>query len=251
MTMTESSPPPSPISQKQIARQDADPFTTSSVSKDDMSLPSHPTLSRSAINKSLYHTFPTPPQSPFSPSLQATSPRLPSPLTPTFARRQKPRVSGNHQGAFPRARRRSSLSASHTHIAQILGSDYGPPPHPAPTAPLPPIPGAPRVNFTTPAQERSRYSSYELYDKLRSLEKEQQSQEVRNKRHSAPPLKSHQSLPLPTPHRLYGQIQRAFSENAATEGGGASTVLGGPSRMPSIIPPRRRRRSSFKSEDMI
>ena len=57
------------------------------------------------------------------------------------------------------------------------------PPHPAPTTPLPPTPGAPRVPFTTPAQERNRYSSYELYDKLALLEKIQTAREVRKKRH--------------------------------------------------------------------
>jgi len=249
MTMTESSPPPSPISRKQPALQDADPFTTSSVSSDEMPLSSHPTLSRSAINKSLYHTFPTPPHSPFSPSLQTTSPRLASPLTPTFARRQKPRVAGSPQVPLPRARRRSSLS---THISQLQDTDYGPPPHPAPTTPLPPIPGAPRVKFTTPAQERTRYSSYELYDKLIRLEREQRSQETKNKRHSAPPLKPHQSLPLPTPQRLYGEIQRTFSENAATEGRGcAATILGCRNRRSSIIQFHGRRRSSFKTDERI
>jgi len=250
--MTESSPPPSPVARKQTELQDADPFTTSSVSNDEMPLSSHPTLSRSAINKSLYHTFPTPPHSPFSPSLQATSPRIASPLTPTFARRQKPRVAGSPQVPFLRARRRSSLSTVNTHISQLQDTDYGPPPHPAPTTPLPPVPGAPRLKFTTPAQERSRYSSYELYDKLVLLEREQRSLETRNKRHSAPPLKSHQSLPLPTPQRLYGEIQRTFSENAATEGRGcATTVQGCRNRRPSIILSRGRRRSSFKPDERI
>jgi hypothetical protein len=245
MTMTESSPPPSPTSEKQTVLDDADPFATSSASDDEMPLPSHPTLPRSAINKSLYHTFPTPPHSPYSPTLQATTPRIASPRTPTFPRRQKPRVAATPQAPFPRTRRRSSLST------QILEMDYGPPPHPAPTTPLPALPRTPRVRFTTPKDETNRYSSYQLYDKLKELEKDMMWQEARNKRHSAPPLRSHQSLPLPTPRPRESEIiRRTFSDNAAaTEGDGVPTAMG--RRKPSIVPLYGRRRSSFKSEDMI
>lgn len=245
MTMTESSPPPSPTSEKHTALDDADPFTTSSASDDEMPLQSHPTLPRSAINKSLYHTFPTPPQSPYSPYFQPTSPRVASPHTPTFPRRQKPRVAASPQAPFPRTRRRSSLST------QILEMDYGPPPHPAPTTPLPAVPRAPRVRFTTPGDERARYSSYQLYDKLKQLEKNEMWQETRNKRHSAPPLRNHQSLPLPTPRPPeYEIVRRTFSENAATmEGDGIPPLTSG-RRRPSIVPLYGRRRSSFK-ENMI
>jgi hypothetical protein len=75
--------------------------------------------------------------------------------------------------------------------------DYGPPLHPAPATPVPSTPGAPRVLFTTPAQEWDRYSS----DKLREA--------IYRKRYLAPHLRTHLSLPLPTP--VSADIRRTSS----------------------------------------
>lgn len=206
MTITESSPPPSPKQLIPIESQD----TLISHSVSHSSSPRrHPTLPPSAINKSLYYHFPTPPQSPQSVQL-ATSPRADSPRSTSGApRRQRHARSTSRTTPANHTRRRSSLSASF-YITQLIEAEYGPPPHPAPTTPLPPIPGAPRIAFTTPAQERSRYSSYELFDKLLSLEKQQKQKEVECKRHSAPPLRAQFSLPGPPVVRV--DIRRTLSD---------------------------------------
>lgn len=207
MTMTDSSPPPSPSSLK-CTENETSPVTES-VPTAERQL-DHPTLPPSAIHKSLYYVFPTPPQSPHSPTRPPVSPRIPSPRSSTFRRpRSTSRTVSTH------TRRRSSLSTSF-HISQLIEAQYGPPPHPAPTAPLPPTPGAPRIPFTTPAQERNRYSSYELYDKLALLDKHHREKEARKKRHSAPALRAQLSLPLPTPAST--DFRRTMSDTAARMG---------------------------------
>ena len=204
----------------------------------------HPTLPQSAINKSLYYHFPTPPQSPHSPTLSPTSPRVTSPLTPTSRRPKHARnTSRNTSATSTHTRRRSSLSTS-VHISQLIEAEYGPPPHPAPTTPLPPIPGAPRVPYTTPAQERNRYSSYELYDKLMLLNK-QQIEATKKKRHSAPALKTQLSLPLPTSQSA--DIRRTISDVAARSSYHDTPPVSG-RRRPSMGYSLANRRSSIKVE---
>ena len=189
--MTDSSPPPSPASRKHTENDDTP--VTQSLPISEIRL-NHPTLPSSAIHRTLYYVFPTPPHSPLSPTRAPMSPRIVSPRPPGARRpshgRNTSRTISTHN------RRRSSLSTSF-HISQLIGADHGPPPHPAPTTPLPPTPGAPRIPFTTPAQERNRYSSYELYDKLLLLDKQEREKYTRKKRHSAPPLRTQLSLPLP------------------------------------------------------
>ena len=197
MTMTDRSPPLSPQS---VKTHDSIADSQPSV---DMTLP------HSAINRSLYYHFPTPPQSPSSPTYSC-SPRVTSPRRPSLPGIPRPKHVRNasRNTSINHARRRSSLSMSF-HISQLMESEYGPPPHPAPTAPLPPVPGAPRIPFTTPAQERQRYSSYELFDKLRLLELRQK-EDMQRKRHSAPPLKTGISPIVPTTF----DIRRTVSDNA-------------------------------------
>jgi hypothetical protein len=208
MTITDTSPPPSPSLLKPTDNPDISATDSTAVSAPQLR---HPTLPQSAINKSLYYHFPTPPQSPHSPTLLPTSPRVTSPLTPTSRRPKHARnTSRNTSITSSHTRRRSSLSTSF-HISQFIEAEYGPPPHPAPTTPLPPIPGAPRIPYTTPAQERNRYSSHELYDKLVLLNKQQEA--TRKKRHSAPALKTQLSLPLPTFQSA--DIRRTISDTTA------------------------------------
>ena len=183
MTMTDNSPPPSPSSFKADTDEPASitertaPVPIASVR------PRHPTLPSSAINKSLYYHFPTPPSSPPTPShLPRTIPSPRSPVRRTKHTRSASRSSPSH------TRQRSSLSVSF-HVSQLDEEEFGPPPFPAPTTPLPPIPGAPRVPYTTPAQERTRYSSYQLFDKLLDLERRQKAEQAGVKRYSAPPMR--------------------------------------------------------------
>jgi hypothetical protein len=244
MTMTDTSPPPSPSSLKPTEIPDTSITDSTAVSVPQLS---HPTLPQSAINKSLYYHFPTPPQSPLSPALSPTSPRVTSPLTPSSRRPKHARnISRNTSATSTHTRRRSSLSTSF-HISQLTEAEYGPPPHPAPTTPLPPIPGAPRVPFTTPAQERNRYSSYELYDKLALLNK-QQIEATRKKRHSAPALKTQLSAPQPTLQSA--DIRRTTSDTAAGNLHRDTTPVSG-RRRPSIGYSLANRRSSIEMDGVL
>ena len=240
MTMTDTSPPPSPSSLKPTENPDASATDSTAASVPQLR---HPTLPQSAINKSLYYHFPTPPQSPHSPTLPV-SPRVTSPLTPTSRRPKHARnTSRNTSTTSTHTRRRSSLSTGF-HVSQLIEAEYGPPPHPAPTTPLPAIPGAPRIPYTTPAQERNRYSAYELYDKLMLLNK-QQIEATRKKRHSAPVLKTQLSLPLPTFQSA--DIRRTISDTAAANLRQDMPPVSG-RRRPSIGYSLGNRRSSIKVE---
>jgi len=210
--MADSSPPPSPHEVKQ--------FRESKTHSQSSSPITHPTLPRSAINKKLFFDFPTPPQSPNSPTT-STFPRGASPRSASFSGGRRPSAkhirNDSRSAPAKHTRRRSSLSAGF-HMSDLRKEEYGPPPHPAPTTPLPPVPGAPRIPYTTPAQERNRYSSYELMDKLRILE--QQQKDKKKKRHSAPPLRVPQrSLPSPTVVSI--DIRRTVSDTAAENDGHA------------------------------
>jgi hypothetical protein len=169
------------------------------------------------------------------------SPRIVSPRTPGTRRlshgRSTSRTTSTHN------RRRSSLSTSF-HVSQLIGAEYGPPPHPAPTTPLPPTPGAPRIPFTTPAQERNRYSSYELYDKLVLLDKQQRETDTRKKRHSAPPLRAQLSLPLPVIESA--DFRRTLSDTAT--GMTCFETSHGGRRRSSIVS---NRRSTIKTEGQV
>lgn len=211
--MTDSSPPPSPNAVKEFNR--SSPTTDSTADST-----THPTLPRSAINKNLFYQFPTPPQSPNSPTT-STFPRGSSPRSASFSggRRPKHIRSDSRTASGMHTRRRSSLSTGF-HMTDLKKDEYGPPPHPAPTTPLPPVPGAPRVPYTTPAQERNRYSAYELFDKLRIVELDQQRKEKKKKRHSAPPLRTPQrSLPAPTVVSVDIDIRRTVSDLGPGETG--------------------------------
>jgi hypothetical protein len=183
MTMTDNSPPPSPNCVKPDGDEEAQLLMTapSSINREG-----HPTLPPYAVNRHLYYTFPTPPHSPSTPpSVPRTmhSPRT----TPSPSRRHTRTTS---RSIPHHTRRQSSLSTSSFHASQIIEEQYGPPPHPAPTTPIPPIPGAPRVPYTTPQQERNRYSSCELFDNLRLVDNEEHVVDARTKRHSAPMVTS-------------------------------------------------------------
>src|SRR5579862_7022482 len=183
MTMTDNSPPPSPSTHDNKSDNNITDvlYASGTTGAGPISIVrgSHPTLA-SAVNKSLYYHFPTPPNSPPTPSYL---PQIPSPRSPV--RRTKHNRSTSRTTTH--TRRRSSLSVSF-HVSQLSEEDLGPPPFPPPTTPLPPIPGAPRVAFTTPTQERNRYSSYQLFDKLLELERMQRREQVGMKRYSAPPM---------------------------------------------------------------
>lgn len=172
--MTDSPPPPSPDPLKHTESQDVPETYSTSSSR------SHPTVSSSAINRSLYYQFPTPPaRSPRSPPYLSSHP-ITSPRSNASLSRRLQR--GRNESRIPSASstdtsRRSSLTPG-LRVIQPVEIEYGPPPHPAPTTPLPPIPGAPRVPFTTPAQERNWSLSYELYDKLLPLEKQRKEKDV-------------------------------------------------------------------------
>jgi len=177
-----------------------------------------PSLPSSAINKTLFYHFPTPPQSPRSPpriapirpprrqSLTATPNAIPTKHTRTSSTKvHSPSASSP---TTQHARRRSSVTAISPNTSSPITAgrryskstmEYGPPPHPAPTAPLPktPLPPyAPRIPFTTPQQERNRHSSCELYYKLLPLQKQQEAMERSRKRLSAPVMGSHKSEPV-------------------------------------------------------
>jgi len=211
MTMTDSSPPPSPHDVKQFRESMTDSPAPSPTT-------THPTLPRSAINKQLFFDFPTPPQSPNSPTTRSF-PRGTSSRSASFSGGRRPKHIRNdsRSASTKHTRRRSSLSAGF-HMNDLRKEEYGPPLHPAPTTPLPPVPGAPRIPHTTPAQEQKRhslydqYSSYELVDKLRVLEDQQKNKMY--KRHSAPPLRvPRRSLPVPTVLSI--DIRRTVSDTAA------------------------------------
>jgi hypothetical protein len=109
------------------------------------------------------------------------------------------------------------------HVNQLMDTEYGPSPHPAPTAPLPPIPGAPRIPYTTPQEVHNRHSSYELLEKLRALER-QQKEEEKKKRHSAPSLNYENGIG-------YDAIRRSASDNATV---GRYELKSGKRRRPSF-----------------
>jgi hypothetical protein len=227
MTMREESPPQSPGYKRPETIDEGTSMTehttttedTMKTTEEEMSLaitsmlPSlirdnHPTLPASAIHKSLMYHFPTPPNSPptsyhrpppstrrasFNNALSALSPL--SPPSVGLPRRAKhDRTTSRTSNICTSARRRSS-------------SSYGPPLYPAPTTPLPPVPGAPRVPYTTPAQERQRYSAIELFEKLRVLETMQIREATRVKRHSAPAM-----------WRVGGGVESAPSRTIEREG---------------------------------
>jgi len=180
-----SSPPPSPTPFKLRRGSSSSPMVPAMLSPVSLARLDHPTLPFSAVNKNLYYHFPTPPNSPPRPAYLPMTPRaVSSPIVTSHPR--MPHSRNNSRTGSTRARRRSSLSTS-IHIRQLSLDEFGPPPYPAPTTPLPPTPGAPRVPFTTPALERTRYSAYELYDSLLRLQREQTTEELKQKRHSAPP----------------------------------------------------------------
>jgi hypothetical protein len=240
MTMTDSSPPPSPSPLKYIEDEESYMADTETTAND---FSNHPTLPPSAIIRSYCYRFPTPPQSPHSP----TSPRGTSPQSPTSRRPKHTRKTSRtaNTSASTHSRRRSSLSTS-IHIRELMEAEYGPPPHPAPTTPLPPVPGAPRIPYTTPAQERSRFSSYELWTKLSLVEKQERDEAKKKKRHSAPPLRTKFSLPLPISQSV--DFRRTQSDNAVVNGYYETTQVSGRGR-PSIHHPPACRRSSIKALD--
>ena len=198
--MTEDSPPPSPRTCKRDGDGGDDERSSGATDPiisvaNSLRRPSQPIpLPLSAVNRNLCYHFPSPPPSTASSPRSPTSPRT-SPVTAS-ARQGRKHTRNVSRTVSTHARRRSSLSTCSFHISQ-LEEEFGPPPHPAPTTPLPPIPGAPRVPFTTPQQERNRYSSYELRDKLHRLEKQQTDTDCKNKRHSAPAMKTQQHLLTP------------------------------------------------------
>src|SRR5579859_2569379 len=182
MTMTDSSsPPPSPT----CVRLKGDlPLTDISLPTSPSSTNGHPEprqpLPISAINKNLYYHFPTPPNSPPSPSYLSRAI-----VSPGF-----PPHNANHARTGSRtfsahARRRSSASIS-SRFRRMSIDEYGPPPNPPPAYHIPPTPGAPRIPFTTPAQERNRYSAGHLYDRLLAVQRADRAGDVKLKRHSAP-----------------------------------------------------------------
>ena len=194
MTMTDNSPPPSPNTYKQDCDQASSAADTIILVATSLRRPNQPIpLPLSAVNRNLCYHFPSPPlsnsSSPRSPTSQRTSPVSAS------SRQGRKHTPNSSRTVSTHGRRRSSLSTCSFHVSQL--DQYGPPPHPAPTTPLPPIPGAPRVPFTTPQQERNRYSSYELMDKLRRLEKQQTDTDCKTKRHSVPILKKQQHITTP------------------------------------------------------
>lgn len=199
MTMTaDNSPPPSP--DRDACKPEGDRGSSATddiiVAATSLRRPNQPIpLPLSAVNRNLCYNFPSPPLSTTSSSPRSpTSPRT-SPVTASARHGTRKHTRNSSSRAMStHSRRRSSLSTCSFHASQLeQQDDFGPPPHPAPTTPLPPVPGAPRIPFTTPQQERNRYSSYELMDKLRRLETAQMSDQdgKRNKRHSAPPLRTH------------------------------------------------------------
>lgn len=199
MTMTDNSPPPSPNTYKQVGDQGSSAAETIISVATSLRRPSQPIpLPLSAINRNLCYQFPSPPLSNSSSPRSPTSPRV-SPVSAS-SRQGRKHTRNASRTVSTHGRRRSSLSTCSLHASQ-LEEQYGPPPYPAPTTPLPPIPGAPRVPFTTPQQERNRYSSYELMDKLRQLEKQQTDTDCRNKRHSVPMLKTQH---ITTPNEIPG-----------------------------------------------
>jgi hypothetical protein len=189
--MTDNSPPPSPDTCKEDGDEGSSATDTIISVATSLRRPSQPVpLPLSAVNRNLCYHFPSPPLSNSSSPRSPTSPRT-SPVSAS-SRQGRKHTRNASRTVSTHGRRRSSLSTCSFHINQ-LEEEYGPPPHPAPTTPLPPIPGAPRVPFTTPQQERNRYSSYELMDKLHRLEKQQADPERKNKRHSAPMLTTRQT----------------------------------------------------------
>jgi hypothetical protein len=192
--MADNSPPPSPMVYRVDDEEDG--ATYAAVITASISAVRHqrPTLPSSALNKNLYYQFPTPPNSPPTPS---HLPRLASPRSPVLRTRHTRTTSRTST----HTRRQSSLSTT-LHI-----EDFGPPPFPAPSTPLPPTPGAPKVPHTTPAQERSRYSSYQLFDKLLEVERQQNAQDARMKRYSAPPMrKFHRTESTPVARNIFLEV---------------------------------------------
>ena len=260
-----SSPPPSPLEFKLDAnnfqRRTSQPLlptqTTQDGASDNMETIAagrRPSLPSSAVNKTLFYHFPsppqpTPPQSPRSPPVLRIAPartsRRPS-FTNTAAALRHTRTTSNSRTHSPTSiassqhtRRRSSLSTTSalsptsprifspttaSNVAAPYPSpryntatmDYGPPPHPAPTAPLPKPPGAPRIPYTTPQQERNRHSSCELYSKLLQLQRQQEAHERMKKRLSAPVMATHKSEPVKKCELKLGgrEFRRVKSTNA-------------------------------------
>ena len=245
MTMTGDSPPLSPSLRKYTDDPNGSFINSRPI---PTTQPNHPTLPAWAIRRSIYYQFPTPPHSPHSPTTRVTSPLSPSSIS---SRRPKHgRTSSQTTSAH--SRRRSSLSKGF-HISQLSDAEYGPPPYPAPTTPLPPIPGAPRVPYTTPAQVRNRFSSYELYSKLMLCDNEQKQKEAtKKKRHSAPALKTQLSLPLPTLVRPT-DIRRTISDTTACHNNpqinGRRRSSAG--RRPSFASSLENRRSKEKLEEEL
>jgi len=168
MTMADNSLPPSPDTFKDTENEDS-PLTYS------MSSSSH---ALSAIKKTLYYGFPTPPQ---SPQRLCTYPGVASTGSSVVRRRLKrARTTPLTPSAWSTHTEPQSPLSTGFHVTLVIETKFGPPPHPAPSAPLPPIPCAPRVPFTTPGQERNRHSSYELCDKLWLLEKQQRKKDAKN-----------------------------------------------------------------------
>jgi len=169
--MADSSLPLSPATFKDTENEDS-PVTYSTSSSSSHAL--------SGI-KTLCYRFPAPPQSPRSSQWLCTYPGVTATRSSVVGRRlRRARTTSRTPSASSTHTERQSPLSTGFHVTLVIETKFGPPPHPAPSAPLPPIPGAPRVPFTTPAQERNRHSSYELYNKLRLLEKQQKENDSKN-----------------------------------------------------------------------